>query len=126
MAPIPEDLLNVLLEEVVFTFEWLPEVILPDNMLVINSSQDEIVEITPEVTEKELEPEKEKPASSRSRCLHSSAPGQTRKKKVTRKLRVRTQDMIEGGTYYSDESASESVEDGCLLLGLSQDLIELV
>ena len=126
MAPILEDLLNVLLEEVVFTFEWLPEVILPDNMVVINSSQDEIVEITPEVTEKELEPEKEKPASSRSRCLHSSAPGQTRKKKVTRKLRVRTQDMIEGGTYYSDESAPESVEDGCLHVGLSQDLIDLV
>ena len=77
-APIPEDLLNVSLEEVVFTTEWLPEVILPDNMAVINSSQDEIVEITPEVTEKELEPDKEKPAANRSRCLCYSAPGRTR------------------------------------------------
>ena len=59
------------------------------------------MEISPEVMKKELEPEKEKPASSRSRCLRSSAPGQARKKKVTRKRRVRTQDMIEGGTYYS-------------------------
>ena len=125
-APIPEDLLDVSLEEVIFTAEWMPEVILPDNVAVINSSHDEIVEITPEVTEKELEPEKEKTASSSSRCLCSSAPGRTRKKKVTRKRRVRTQDIIEGGTYYSDESAPESVEDGCLHLGLSQDLIDLV
>ena len=126
-APIPEDLLNVSLEEVIFPAEWLPEVILPDNLPVINSSQDDIVEITPELnSEKELEPEKEKPVSGRSRCLRSSAPGQTRKKKGTKTRRVRTQDMIEGGTYYSDESAPESVEDGCLLLGLSQDLINLV
>ena len=47
------------LEEVIFTAEWLPEVILPDNLPVINSSQDDIVEITPELeSEKELEPEK--------------------------------------------------------------------
>ena len=111
-APILEDLLNVSLEEVIFTAEWLPEVILPDNLPVINSLQDDIVEITPELnSEKELEPEKEKPASGRSRCLRSSAPGRTRKKKGTRKRRVRTQDMIEGGIYYSDESAPESVED---------------
>ena len=119
-APIPEDLLNVSLEEVIFTAEWLPEVILPDSLPVINSSQDDIEEITPE-----LEPEKEKPASGRSRCPCPSAPGRTRKKKVTRKRRVRAQDMIEGGTYYSDESSPESVEDGCLLLGLTQDLIDL-
>ena len=117
----------MLLEEVIFTAEWLHEVILPDNLPVINSSQDEIVEITSELnSEKELEPEKQKPASVRSRCLRSSAPGRTRKKKGKTKRRVCTQDMIEGGTYYSDESAPESVEDGCLLLGLSQDLINLV
>ena len=93
---------------------------------MINSSQDEIVEITPEVnSEKELEPEKEKPATGRSRCLRSSAPGRTTKKKGMRKRRVRTLDMIVGGTYYSHESAPESVEDGCLLLGLTQDLIDL-
>ena len=50
MAPIPEDLLVVSLEEVIFTAEWMPKVILPDNVAVINSSQDDIVEITPEVT----------------------------------------------------------------------------
>ena len=96
-APIPEDLLKVSLEEVIFTAEWLPEVILPDNLPVINSSQDDIVEITPELdSEKELEPEKEKPASGRSRCLRSSAPGRAKKRKGTRKCRIRTQDMIEG------------------------------
>ena len=95
---------------------------MPDNpRQVENSSQDEIVEITPE-----LEPEKEKPpTASRSNCLRSSAPGQARKKKPSKKRRIRTQDMIEGGTYWSDESAPESVEDGCLLLGLTQDVIDL-
>ena len=73
-APISEDLLNVSLEEVIFTAEWLLEVILPDNLPVINSSQDEMAELTPEVNsekelEKELELEREKPASGRSRCL---------------------------------------------------------
>ena len=48
-APIPEDLLIVSLEEVIFPAEWLPDVILPDNLPVINSSQDVIVEITPEL-----------------------------------------------------------------------------
>ena len=47
------------------------------------------------------------------------------KKKPAKKRRVRTQDMIEGGMYWSEESAPESVEDGCLLLGLTQDVIDL-
>ena len=119
-APMPEDLLDISLEEVVFTAEWLPEVILPDNLPVDNSSQDEIVEVTPK-----LEPEKEKSVAARSSCLRSSAPGQAKKKKGTKKCRTRTQDMIEGGTYYSDESTPESVEDGYLLLGLTQDVIDL-
>ena len=113
-APIPEDLMNISLEEVIFTAEWVPAEILPDN-------QPPVVEIT-----LELEPEKEKPSTvSRSRCLRSSAPGQARKKKLTKKSRIRTQDMIKGGTYWSDESAPESVKDGCLLLGLTQDVIDL-
>ena len=37
-ALIPEDLLNVSLEEVFFTAEWAPEVILPDTLPVFNSS----------------------------------------------------------------------------------------
>ena len=91
------------------------------NVTVVDSSAEELVEITPE-----LEPEKEKPpTASRSRCLRSSAPGRARKKKPTKKRRIQTQDMIEGGTYWSDESAPESVEDGCLLQGLTQDVIDL-
>ena len=73
----------------------------------------------------ELNPEKEKLVASRSNCLRSSAPERARKKKVTKKRRIRTQDMFEGGTYWSDKSAPESVEDGCLLLGLTQDMIDL-
>ena len=99
---------------------------------MIDSSQEEIVDITPELNpekelepEKELKPEKEKPVASRSNCLRSSAPGRARKKKVAKKHRIRTQDMIKDGTYWSDESAPESVEDGCLRLGLTQDMIDL-
>ena len=67
-------------EEVIFTAEWVPEVILPDNLPVIDSSQEEIVDVTPELNpEKELEPEKEKPVAARSRCLRSSAPGRRRR-----------------------------------------------
>ena len=103
-------------------------IILPDNPPVINSSQDEIVDVTPELNpEKGLEPEKEKPVAARSRCLRSSTPGRSRKKKGTKKRRTRTQDIIKGETYYSDsdESTTESVENGYLLLGLTQDVIHL-
>ena len=100
------------LDNVIFTTEWLLEAILPDNVAVINFLQDEVVEITPELTEKELDPEKKEPAPGRSECLRSSAPGQTRKKKMVRKRGIRTLDMIEGGTYYSDGSDPESGEDG--------------
>ena len=118
MAPIPEDLLNVSLEEVVFSAEWAPEVILPDPFPAFDSSQDDICEITPEKLlspEKVLEPEKEKPVRERSMCFRSSAPGQSRKKKGTRKRRVWTQDMVEEGLRYSDQSDPESVEDGCFV-----------
>ena len=37
---------------------------------------------------------------------------------------IEAQDIIEGGTYWSDESAPESVEDRCLLLGLTQVQID--
>ena len=78
-APMPEDLMNISLEEVIFTAYWAPAAILPDNQPpFVDSSQDEIVDITPE-----LEPEKEKPpAASRSRCLRSTAPGRAKKKKL--------------------------------------------
>ena len=120
MINLEKYLLNMSLEEVIFSAEWLPEVIIPDKLPVDSSSQDEIADVTPV-----LEPEKEKPVVSRSNCLRSSAPGRARKKKGTSKRRVRTQDMIEGKTYYSDKSAPESVEDGCLLLGLTRDVLDL-
>ena len=99
-AQMPEDLMNISLEKVIFTAEWVPEVILPDNQPpVFDSYQEEIIDVTPELNpEKELEQEKEKAVASRSRCLRSSAPGQARKKKVMKKGRISTQDMIEGGT----------------------------
>ena len=59
----------MLLGDVIFITEWLLEAILPDNVAVINPSQDEVVEITPEMTEKGLDPGKEESASGRSGCL---------------------------------------------------------
>ena len=72
-----------------------------------------------------LEPETEKLAKGKSRCPRSSTLGRPRKKKETRKRRVRTQDMIEEGLRFLDESDPESIEDGCLLLGLTRDVIDL-
>ena len=72
-----------------------------------------------------MEPEREKtPVASGSRCLRSSAPGRV-KRKPTKKRRICTKDMVMEGVYWSDESEPESVEDGCLLLGLTQDIIDL-
>ena len=163
-AQIPEDLLNVSLEEVIFSAEWEPEVILPDPFPVFDSSQDDIQEITPErrpvnvlepekekvqepekekvqepdketlrTPEKVMEPEKEKTpqtraetlATGRSMCPRSSTPARPRKKVASKRHRVRTQDMIEEGLRFLDESDPESIEDGCLLLGLTRDVIDL-
>ena len=53
--------MNVSLEEVIFSAEWAPEVILPDSFPAFNSSQDDIHEITLELNEERvLEPEKER------------------------------------------------------------------
>ena len=71
-------------------------------------------------TEKMLETEAEKQATGRSKCPRSSTPGRPRKRKVIKKHRVRTQDMIEEGLRFLDESDLESIEDGCLLLGLTR------
>ena len=136
------------LEEVIFSAEWVPEVILPDPFPAFDSSQDDIHEITPErrpeevlepekeklrTPERVLEPEKEKMlgteaeklATGRSKCPRSSTPARPRKRKVIKKRRVRTQDMIEEGLRFLDESDPESIEDGCLLLGLTRDVIDL-
>ena len=38
-APMPEDLMNISLEEVIFTAVWVPAAILPENLsLVVDSS----------------------------------------------------------------------------------------
>ena len=68
---MPEDLLDISLEEVVFAVERMPAVkeILPDNPSpAVDKSGENIEEPV-----LDLEPEKEK--SLGSRCLRSSAPG---------------------------------------------------
>ena len=142
LAQIPEDLLDVSLEGVIFSAEWVLEVILPDPFPVFDSSQDDIQEITPErcpvnvpepekeklgTLDKVMEPEKEKTpwtrakklATGRSMCPRSSTPARSRKRKATKKHRVLTQDMIEEGLQFLDDSDLESIEDDCLLLGLT-------
>ena len=89
----------------------MPEVILLDSFPAFESSQDNIHEVTLEKLpspERVLEPEREKPVRERTMCLKSSTPGQSRRK-GTRKHRVWTQDMIEEGLRYSDESGPESM-----------------
>ena len=45
-ALMPEDLMNISVEEVTFTADWAPAAILPDNQpLFVDSSQGEIVDI---------------------------------------------------------------------------------
>ena len=73
----------------------------------------------------DMEQEKEEnPVASGSRCKRSTAPGHTWRKQ-TKTLKPRTQDMILEGVYWTDNLEPESVEDGCLLLGLTRDIIDL-
>ena len=111
-APMPEDLLDISLEEFESPADQAPESI-PSDILPV-------VKIT-----SVLEPEQEKSAGSRSRCPRSTALERPKRRNGTKKRRVRSQDMIEEGTYYSDESSSDSIEDGCLLLGRIQDVVDL-
>ena len=103
----------------------MEEILTPEISLVVGDPVEdperlETVEPVPNV---ELEREKT-PKASRSRCLRSSTPGRV-KRKPTQKHRIHTQDMILEGTYWSDESEPESLEGGCLHLGLTQDVIDL-
>ena len=92
---LPTRAVSMDVEEIRVTYyDWMR---MTGELPVDSSSQVEIVDVTPA-----LELEKEKSVVRRSSCLRSSAPGRARKKKGTRKRRVWTQDMIEGGTYYSD------------------------
>ena len=51
--------------------------------------------------------------------LSPDDPGRTKGSKP------RTQDMILEGVYWSDNSEPDSVQDRCLLLGLTRDIIDL-
>ena len=103
------------------------ELLTPKISLVVGepekeSEKEDPVEPEP-VPDMELEKEKN-PVVSGSRCKRSTAPGRTRRK-PTKRSKPQTQDMILEGVYWTDESESESVEDGCLLLSLTRDIIDL-
>ena len=67
----------------------------------------------------EIEPEKEKsPVASEYKC-----PGRPRRK-PKKSLKPHTQDMILEGVYWTD-SGPELIKDGCLLVGLTSDVIDL-
>ena len=127
-ALVPENLFDMSLEEIVSDVEWEPtveEILTPKISLVVGETVEDPEKLEPVEPVLDVEPEKEKtPAASRSRCLRSSALGQV-ERKPTKKRRIHTQDMILEGMYWSDESAPESIEDGCLLLGLTRDVIDL-
>ena len=127
-APVAENPFDMSLEEILSDVEWEPtveEILTPKISLVVGETVEDPEKLEPVEPALDVEPEKEKtPATTRSRCLRSSAPGRVNWK-PTKKRRIRTQNMIEEGTYWLDKSAPDSVEDGCLLLGLTRDLIDL-
>ena len=94
-APVAENLVDMSLEEILSDVKW-------------ETTVGEIVE-DPEKLEPvepvlNMVPEKEKtPATSRSRCFRSSASGRV-KRKPAKKSRIRTQNMIKEGRYWSVES----------------------
>ena len=80
-----ENLVDLSLEEILSDVEWEP------NVGEIVEDPEKLEPVEPVL---DVEPEKEKtPATSRFRCLRSSAPGRV-KRKPTKKGRIRTQDMI--------------------------------
>ena len=127
-APVAENLFDMSLEKILSDVEREPtveEILTPEVSLVVGDSVEDPERLEPVEPVLDVVPEKEKtPTASRSRCLRSSAPGQV-KRKPTKKRRIRAQDMILEGTYWSDESAPESIKDGCLLLGLTRDVLDL-
>ena len=85
-----------------------------------NPEGEDPVEPEPEPAH-DVEPEKEKdPVAAGSRCKRSTAPRCTRRK-PTKKSKPWTQDMILEGVYWTEEL----VEDRCLLLGLTREIIDL-
>ena len=105
-----------IIPEIISDIEWEPtmmEILTPEILLVVTEPEKEdLVEPKPEpVPDVELEKEKD-PVASGSRCKRSTAPGHTRRK-LTKKSKPWTQDMILEGVYWTDELETKSVEDGC-------------
>ena len=102
-APVVENLFDMSLEEILSDVEWEPtveEILTPKISLVVGETVEDPEKLEPVESALDVEPEKEKtPATTRSRCLRSSAPGRV-KRKPTKKRRIRTQNMIEEGTYW--------------------------
>ena len=127
-APVAENLFDMSLDEIFSDVEWEPTIVdllNPAVSLVVgdpgkDSEREDLVEPVPGV-----ESGKEKtPIASGSRCTRSTAPGRA-KRKPTKRSKPWIQDMILEGLYWSDNSEPESVEDGCLLLGFTRDIIDL-
>ena len=127
-AMLAENLFNMSLDEILSDVEWestVEEILTSEVSLAVGDPVEDPLRLEPVESLPDVELEKEKtPAASRFRCLRSTAPRLV-KRKTTKKCRIRTQNMIEEGLYWSDESAPESIKDGCLLLGLTGDVINL-
>ena len=100
-----ENLFNMSLDEILSDVEWEPtvvEILTPAVSLVGGDPVEDQERLDPAEPVPDVEPERETtPVASGSRCLRSSAPGRV-KRKTTKKRRIRTQDMILEGVYWSD------------------------
>ena len=127
-APVAKNLFDMSLDEILSDVEWEPtvvEILTPVVSLVVSDPVEDQERLDPKEPVPDVEPEREKtPVTSGSSCLRFSAPGQVMRK-PTKKCRICTQDMVQEGVYWSDESEPDSIKDGCLLLGLTQDIIDL-
>ena len=125
-APVAKNLFDMSLDEILSDVEWEPtivELLTSAVSLVVGDPEKELERedpVEPEpVPDMELEKEKTLIASG-SRCKRSTTPGRS-KRKPNKRSKPRTQDMILEGLYCLDES----LEDGCLLLGLTRNIIDL-
>ena len=129
-APVAENLFDMLVDEILSGVAWestIVELLTPKVSLVVGDLETEQEKEDPVEPEPvpDVEQEKEEtPVASGSRCKRSTPPRRSRRK-LTKRSKPRTQNMILEGLFWSDESQPESVEDGCLLLGLTRDIIDL-
>ena len=123
-----ENLFDMSLDEILSDVEWEPtvgEILKLEVSLVVGDLVEDPERLNPVEPVPDVEPEREKTlVASGYRCLRSSVPGPV-KRKPTKKRRICTQNMILEGMYWSDKPEPESVEDGCLLLRLTRDVIDL-